>query len=63
VYVITAFSAILKGLNHLAQGCPESSRGYPGSNPIKTINAEGVASQLFALQKTAFKSVTKVVTM
>ena len=42
---MTPAPAILKGLNHLAQGCPESSRGYPGSNPIKAIYAESVASQ------------------
>jgi len=38
-------SEILKGLNHLAQGCPEPARGYPGSNQIKFNNAERVASQ------------------
>jgi hypothetical protein len=27
----TGSPAILKGLNHLAQGCPESSRDYHGS--------------------------------
>ena len=48
---MTPAPAILKGLNHLAQGCPESSRDYPGSHPNKTSNAEGVASQTICFNR------------